>query len=132
LAYASSANKFLPTLEEYFTTPNGEPGWLCKFYAHDENGNPTILVDQIVLEDTRVKLNDFLPKGLTEEWTLHCTGLFNPFYSGEFEFGLTVAGRAKLFLNQKLVIDNWTHQRPGEWFVSSTFFVSSNESTDCY
>ncbi|KAG8855732.1 hypothetical protein FRB91_001846 [Serendipita sp. 411] len=110
------AHRYLPTLENSFKTASGEPGWLIEFFAHDSKGDPTILVDTIVLDDTRVKLNDFLPEGLTEEWSLKCTGLFTPESSGPFEFGLTVAGRAKMFLNGRMLIDNWTTQRPGEWF----------------
>ncbi|TFY64459.1 hypothetical protein EVJ58_g2606 [Rhodofomes roseus] len=33
-----------------------------------------------------------------------------------YELGLTVAGRGKLFVNGKLTVDNWTKQRPGEFF----------------
>ena len=105
-------------MENEFTTKSGEPGWLIDFLAHDEHGKPTISVEKIVLHDTRVKLNDFLPKGLGEEWSLTCTGVFTAGFSGPFEWGLTVAGRAKMFLDGKLIIDNWTSQQPGEWFVS--------------
>ncbi|PVF98856.1 hypothetical protein CPB86DRAFT_850239 [Serendipita vermifera] len=110
------AHKYLPTLEDMMKTEAGEPGWLIEFLAHDSKGEPTISVANTVLHDTRVKLNDFLPKGLTPEWSLKCCGIFTPDTTGPFEFGLTVAGRAKLFLNGKLLIDNWTTQRPGEWF----------------
>lgn len=75
-------------------------------------------VGKTVLQDTRVKLNDFLPAGLTPEWSLTCTGMFTSDVTGPFEFGLQVAGRAKAFLNGKLIIDNWTKQRPGDGFVS--------------
>lgn len=113
-----TAHKYLPTLENSLATKSGEPGWLIDFLAHDESGNPTISVEKTVLHDTRVKLNDFLPKGLGEEWSLTCTGNFIADANGPFEWGLTVAGRAKMFLDGKLVVDNWTSQRPGEWFVS--------------
>ncbi|KAJ3480529.1 hypothetical protein NLI96_g8280 [Meripilus lineatus] len=36
--------------------------------------------------------------------------------TASYELGLTVAGRAKLWVNGELVIDNWTRQRPGEFF----------------
>lgn len=112
----SYAHKYLPTLENSLVTKSGEPGWLIDFLAHDEKGNPTISVEKTVLHDTRVKLNDFLPKGLGEEWSLTCTGCFTADANGPFEWGLTVAGRAKMFLDGQLIIDNWTSQRPGEWF----------------
>ncbi|EIW60730.1 glycoside hydrolase family 3 protein [Trametes versicolor FP-101664 SS1] len=111
------AYKYTPTLEAYLKTPSGQPGWSCTFYNHDANGNPTgDAVAEFVLQDTRVKLNDFLPKGLTETWTIKLHGSLTMDKTADYELGLTVAGRAKLFVNDKLTIDNWTKQRPGDFF----------------
>ena len=33
-----------------------------------------------------------------------------------YELGLTVAGRGKLYVDGQLTVDNWTKQRPGEFF----------------
>lgn len=111
------AHKFLPTLENYLTTPSGQPGWACSFHNHDANGDPTgASLADFVLQDTRVKLNDFLPAGLTPTWTIKLNGKLKVDKTAEYELGLTVAGRAKLFINSKLTIDNWTKQRPGEFF----------------
>lgn len=87
------AHKYLPTLENQLTTPDGKPGWLCTFYAQDEEGNPDREVASFVVEDTRIKLNDFLPEGLTPEWTIKLWGRLLIEESGPFELGLTVAGR---------------------------------------
>lgn len=98
-------------------TPSGEPGWSCAFYNHDENGNPVgDAVKEYVLQDTRVKLNDFLPEGLGETWTIKLHGTLTMDKTAEYDFGLTVAGRAKLYVNGTLTIDNWTKQRPGDFF----------------
>ncbi|KAI0693903.1 putative beta-glucosidase from glycoside hydrolase family GH3 [Cytidiella melzeri] len=111
------AHKYTPTLESYLTTADGKPGWTCSFYSHDENGNPTgDSVADFVLQDTRVKLNDFLPEGLTSTWTIKLNGKLQFDKTAEYELGLTVAGRAKLFVDGVLAIDNWTKQRPGEFF----------------
>ncbi|CAE6520641.1 unnamed protein product [Rhizoctonia solani] len=110
------AHKFLPTLENLLTTPDGHPGWEARFYTHDENQQPKDEVAKFVLNDTRVKLNDFLPEGLTSSWTIKLKGTLKVEKTAPFEFGLTVAGRAKLWVNGKMTIDNWTHQRPGEFF----------------
>jgi beta-glucosidase len=63
-----------------------------------------------------VKLNDFLPPGLGATWNIELTGQLRVPTTGPFEFGLAVAGRARLFVNGKEAIDNWTRQRPGEFF----------------
>lgn len=111
------AHKFLPTLEDYLTTSSGQLGWTCSFYNHDAEGNAVgSSVADFVLQDTRVKLNDFLPAGLTPTWTIKLKGLLTVQKTAQYELGLTVAGRAKLFINGKLAIDNWTKQRPGEFF----------------
>ncbi|THH27625.1 hypothetical protein EUX98_g6566 [Antrodiella citrinella] len=111
------AHKYLPALENLLTTADGKRGWTCKFYNHDENGNPTgDSIAEFVLTDTRIKLNDFLPAGLTPTWTIKLSGKLEVDKTAEYELGLTVAGRAKLFVNDKLTIDNWTKQRPGEFF----------------
>ncbi|KAI0050040.1 glycoside hydrolase family 3 protein [Auriscalpium vulgare] len=110
------AHKYLPTLENELVTPNGKTGWLCTFYTHDEDGNPDKAIADFVMQDTRIKLNDFLPEGLTETWTIKLTGRLTVQETGPFELGLTVAGRAKLWVDGKMTIDNWTKQTPGDFF----------------
>lgn len=110
------AHKYLPTLENNLVTPSGEPGWLCTFHSHNEDGGLSDPVATFILNDTRIKLNDFLPPGLTETWSLKLKGKLTVDNTGPFEFGLTVAGRAKLWINDELTIDNWTKQTPGDFF----------------
>lgn len=105
-------------MENFLKTPSGETGWLCTFYNH-KPGTLDPLPDAVasfVLQDTRVKLNDFLPPGLTPTWTIKLTGKLTVPTTGTFEMGLAVSGRAKLFVNGDLNIDNWTRQRPGDFF----------------
>ncbi|KAG8920897.1 hypothetical protein FRC00_009389, partial [Tulasnella sp. 408] len=112
-----TTHKYLPTLETQLTTSSGKPGWTATFFSHDASGQPTgDPVGEYVLNDTRVKLNDFLPTGLTPTWTIKLSGLLTVESDGPFELGLTVSGRAKLWVNDKLTIDNWTKQRPGDFF----------------
>jgi hypothetical protein len=87
------AHKFLPTLENNLKTPNGEPGWRATFYNSDLDGQPVGgPVAEYVLNDTRIKLNDFLPSGLGETWALKVEGLLTFDQSGEYELGVAVAG----------------------------------------
>ncbi|KAJ3723517.1 glycoside hydrolase family 3 protein [Lentinula guzmanii] len=110
------AHKYLPTLENHLKTPTGEPGWLATFYSHTKDGKLSPPIAKFVLNDTRVKLNDFIPEGLTEDWTLKMTGQLTVDKTVPFELGLTVAGRAKLWIDGELTIDNWTKQTPGDFF----------------
>ncbi|KAF5386631.1 hypothetical protein D9615_001768 [Tricholomella constricta] len=110
------AHKYLPTLENSLVTPAGESGWLCTFYSHEEDGSLSDPLESFILRDTRVKLNDFLPKGLTSTWTIKLEGKLTVDKSAPYELGLTVAGRAKLWINGQLTIDNWSKQTPGDFF----------------
>ncbi|TFK42861.1 glycoside hydrolase family 3 protein [Crucibulum laeve] len=131
------AHKYLPTLENNLLTPTGERGWLCTFYSHDNVGNPWKPIGEFILQDTRVKLNDFLPPGLTPTWSIKLQGKLNITQSAVFELGLTVAGRAKLWINGQLTIDNWTKQTPGDFFYGqgtieekATINMSAGTSVD--
>lgn len=83
---------YLPTLESRLKTPAGEPGWLCTFYQVDGQGIFGEQVARYVLNDTRVKLNDFLPAGLGKEWGIKLKGILSVDRDMPFEFGLAVAG----------------------------------------
>ncbi|KAF8061039.1 glycoside hydrolase family 3 protein [Lyophyllum atratum] len=131
------AHKYLPTLENSLVTPAGEMGWLCTFYSHNADGSLSDPMETFILSDTRVKLNDFLPKGLTTTWTIRLEGKLTIDTTGPFELGLTVAGRAKLWINGRLTIDNWTKQTPGDFFYGqgtveekATIDVTANVSLD--
>jgi beta-glucosidase len=68
---------------------------LASFYTHDENHQPANHVADFVLQDTRVKLNDFLPKGLGATWTIKLRGKMEVPRSALWEMGLTVSGNEK-------------------------------------
>lgn len=73
-------------------------------------------VQDFILRDTRVKLNDFIPANLTPTWTIRLRGKLTLEKTALYELGLTVAGRAKLWINGELTIDNWTKQTAGDFF----------------
>ncbi|KAF7308387.1 Beta-glucosidase [Mycena chlorophos] len=111
------SDKYLPTVENNLTTPSGEPGWLCTFYNHDENDKPLPEpLTSVVVNDARIKLTDFVPPGLAPKWSVKLTGKLTVKKTAPFELGLTVAGRAKLWVNGKMTIDNWDNQTPGDFF----------------
>jgi len=109
------ADRYLPTLESLIKTDEGKPGWTCTFYAFTDEGS-TKDIASYDLTETKVKVNDFIPKGLGEEWGIRLRGHITVERDMPFEFGLAVAGRAKLYVDGDLAIDNWTKQRPGDFF----------------
>ena len=135
LTIFSIADRYLPTLENMMKTDTGKPGWTCTFHTLDENDEP-LDVASYDLTETKVKLNDFLPPGLGDEWGIRLRGYITVDHDMSFELGLAVAGslfsffqslniqltisiikgRAKLYVDGMLAIDNWTKQRPGDFF----------------
>jgi beta-glucosidase len=89
-------------------------------------------VAEFVLQDTRVKLNDFLPSGLTPTWTIKLCGKLTVEKTAAYELGLTVAGRAKLYVDGKMMIDNWTKQTPGDFFYGLVIFSDSLQSNQAH
>jgi beta-glucosidase len=112
------AHKYTPTIEKLIRTHDGQPGWTCTFYGYDAETEERLPepVASFVLTDTRVKVNDFVPAGLGSTWGFELRAKMTPDTTGPCELGLTVAGRARLYINGEESIDNWTHQRPGDFF----------------
>lgn len=64
--------------------------------------------------------SDGAPKELTERWTARVRAFLKPVSKDTpFQFGITVAGRAKLYIDGQLVVDNWTKQKRGDAFFGT-------------
>jgi beta-glucosidase len=102
------------------TTENGKRGWTGSFFSTDAFGNVEAEpLETHYLDETMVFINDAFPVSLTERWRFHARGYLPPREeSYTFEFGLSVAGRAKLFVDGELVVDNWTTQTRGTSFFN--------------
>ncbi|KAI6107980.1 glycoside hydrolase family 3 protein [Pisolithus sp. B1] len=104
--YSEGAASYMemPTLDFDLTTPTGERGWIGSWYRHENDDSMT--------------LAPYAHRN--PRWSLKLEGLLKP-RSRDciFEFGLTVAGRAKLFVDGQLVIDNWTRQQRGGAFFGA-------------
>lgn len=58
-----------------------------------------------------------LPAGVNaQEFSVRATGRFVPQVSGSYTFSLVSAGLSRFSLDGQEVLDNWTHQTPGESF----------------
>ncbi|KAF9043921.1 glycoside hydrolase family 3 protein [Panaeolus papilionaceus] len=121
------AFKTMPSLDYEMFTPSGERGWIGSWHAHvdDDSLVPRDeVLEERLIDETRIFISTSTPPGITRKWTMKLRGQLKPRETDcLFEFGLTVAGRAKLYVDGKLIIDNWTRQRRGEDF----FGVGSEE-----
>lgn len=92
----------LPSLDYDIFTEKGERGWVASWHSHTENEGMTPVDEPLVervLDETRIFVSVSAPKNITRRWTMKLRGQLRPRpYDCAFEFGLTVAGRAKVSL----------------------------------
>ncbi|KDQ34219.1 glycoside hydrolase family 3 protein [Pleurotus ostreatus PC15] len=129
VTYSEGARAYMtmPTLDYDLSTEAGDRGWIGEWYSHEDDESMVPLKTPIrtqYIDETRIFISTSTPNGITRRWSLRLKGYLSPrTQDTQFEFGLTAAGRAKLYVDGELVIDNWTRQRRGEAF----FGVGSEE-----
>ena len=94
------AYKMMPSLDYDIFTRSGERGWIGDWYSH-VNDDSLIPLDEvletILIDETRVFFSTSVPQGITRRWTMKLRGYLKPrAHDCTFEFGLIVAGRAKV------------------------------------
>ncbi|KAF7974223.1 hypothetical protein HWV62_13094 [Athelia sp. TMB] len=125
VVYCEGAAAYMtkPSLDHEMLTFTGERGWLAAWHAHTSEDSMEPLSEALktqVVDETRMFIGTSIPAGITRRWTMKLTGQLKPRdHERLFEFGMAVAGRAKLWVDDKLIIDNWTVQRRGEEFFNS-------------
>ncbi|KAG8854733.1 hypothetical protein FRB91_003186 [Serendipita sp. 411] len=115
--------KLLPSLDFDIINSQGGKGFDAGWFSHDEQDKPLPEpLKTLQVDETFIFISDSAPRELTERWTMKLKGFLRPREEDtEFEFGLTVAGRAKLYIDGQLIIDNWTLQRRGvSFFMTGT------------
>lgn len=110
-------HKKLPLMNGLIQTPTGKPGYVMRFYAEPASVTSRQPISEVESGDTMVYLTDYTHKSI--DGYLYYTELeatFEPEYTGEHTFGLTVYGTGKLFIDDKLIVDNSINQTPGDSF----------------
>ena len=91
----------MPSLDYDIFTESGERGWIGNWHCH-VNDDSLIPLDEVLetrlIDETRVFFSTSVPPGITRRWTMKLRGYLKPrTYDCTFEFGLIVAGRAKVY-----------------------------------
>ena len=90
----------LPTLDFDVVTATGQRGWLGSWYNHESDNSMVVVEEPVhtkVIDETRIHLDHAVPGVVTRRWTLRLRGQLVPREKDMvFEFGLIVAGRAKV------------------------------------
>ncbi|KAI5827683.1 glycoside hydrolase family 3 protein [Schizophyllum commune Tattone D] len=124
----ATSHKYLPLLDGYIKQANGEPGALVEFWNEEPSEDFTSVqanlassVKPAVWSTPTKSTTCFLMDGIDASkvnykcWIRFSTK-FTPDESGDWDFGLNLAGRGNLFLDGKLVIDLSTNPELGEAF----------------
>jgi beta-glucosidase len=97
-----AATKTTPSLDYDIFTADGRRGWTGAWYSHAHATGYELgaLVAEQLIDETRIFISTSAPAGITPRWTLKLRGQLKPRERDcTFEFGLIVAGRAKVGLS---------------------------------
>ncbi|GAA5891753.1 hypothetical protein JCM6882_006195 [Rhodosporidiobolus microsporus] len=110
-------HRYLPMLDGWIKTKEGDSGWTASFFNDDPQSGATPVATHDLL-GTRLRINDEKPKGLNELFYITFEGYLAAEETGSFDLGISLVGRAQVFVDDKLVVDNgWeTKQTPGPSF----------------
>lgn len=100
-----------PLSRAVLTTPDGEPGIALEFFANlDFEGEPAA---HLVFDEARLLFFGAPRPGVPEEsFSVRGTARFTPDASGEHIFTLVQAGRARVLIDGKVVLDGVTDPPP--------------------
>ncbi|RMZ81505.1 hypothetical protein DV738_g2298, partial [Chaetothyriales sp. CBS 135597] len=113
--------KSLPLMSHLTKSPDGKQGLTMKIFLDPPNKPNRQTIGEVHISKSDCMLADYKHDGLPKNniWWADMQGTFTPDESAEYEFSVSVAGIAKVFVDGKLVIDNETKQRPGNSFFGS-------------
>ena len=120
-AQGAYGHKELPLLGKLLQTFDGKPGFIFRAYDLPPGASDRKLLDELHLTNSYKLLMDYnvphVPTGAV--YYVDVEGIFVPEEDGLYDFGLTVEGTARLFVDGKLLVDNATEQRLGTSFFGA-------------
>jgi beta-glucosidase len=114
---------------QYLTTPDGKSEGLLGEYYDNKNleGQPVLSrVDSKINFDYDTDSPD--PKIESDNFSIRWTGKFTPPTTRKYQFGISSDDGSRLYINDKLVIDNWQDQ--GEQSKSYEIDMEAGKSYD--
>ena len=98
----------MPSLDYDMFTKDGRRGWIISWHSHvDDNSMEPLddVLEEFLIDETKAFFATSTPKNITSRWTVRLRGQLKPRpYDVDFEFGLAVAGRAKV----RLYLHRWS------------------------
>ncbi|KAJ7498630.1 glycoside hydrolase family 3 protein [Mycena latifolia] len=127
-AIGAASHKFLPLLDPYIQQRGGSPGALVEFWndapSHDFLSTDADLSARLsssswstpTLGSSCFMMDGIDASKVNTDCFIRYSATFIPDESGDWEFGIQLAGRGNLFLDNKLVVDLSAHWEPGDSF----------------
>ncbi|EAW12619.1 beta-glucosidase H [Aspergillus clavatus NRRL 1] len=110
----------LPVLGPLLKTEEGEKGFKFRVYNEPSSNPNRELLDELRLENSLGFLMDYKhPKVTSFLFYADMEGYFTPEEDGIYDFGVTVQGTGKLYIDGELVVDNSKNQRQGTAFFGN-------------
>ncbi|RFU71934.1 glycoside hydrolase family 3 [Trichoderma arundinaceum] len=112
-------HRFLPVLGEQCTTPEGALGMRWRVFNQPPGTAGRQHIDELFFTKTEMHLVDYYNPKAADVWYADMEGTYTPDEDCTYEIGLVVCGTAKAYVDDKLIVDNATHQVAGDAFFGS-------------
>ena len=112
--------KTLPLASSVTRTKDGKPGFTMRVYRDPPTVKGRKMIDEVYVSNTNILLMDYkLPGVQTALYYAELESTFTPDLSADYQFSLSVCGTGKLFIDNKMVVDNETQQVAGDTFFGA-------------
>ncbi|KAJ9656699.1 beta-glucosidase [Coniosporium apollinis] len=112
--------KNLPLMSGLTKTKEGKEGLTMRVYLDPPETTDREQVDEVYVSKTECFLVDYKhPKLTSALYWVELEGTMTSEETAEYRFSLSVAGTGKVFIDNNLVVDNETAQRPGDTFFGA-------------
>lgn len=113
-------HRFLPVLGEQCSTPgDGAQGMRWRVFNQPPGTPGRQHIDELFFTKTDMHLVDYYNPNAADTWYADMEGTYTADEDCTYEIGLVVCGTAKAYVDDKLVVDNATHQIAGDAFFGS-------------
>ena len=114
------SHKELPLLGKLLRTEDGSIGLTLRTYDKPPQSTDRKLLDNIHQTNSYVYVADYaVPGHESSTYYIDIEGFLKLEEDGLYDFGLTVQGTGKLFIDDKLLVDNTYDQQPGTAFFGA-------------
>lgn len=116
-AIGSHGRGFLPLLGDSVKSPDGKPGKLrVRFFNQPPSVPDREVIDELELRESTWQFMGYTHPRLGTYFWADIEGTYRTPESGEYHWGIACCGTANLFVDDELLIDNTTDQKPGNTF----------------